>query len=76
VTHKLFGLDEKINLAGRLTTIREQWQGGKARYFRTGQGASLEKGALRHWVTIEIDKDPFSSEEFDITEADYKTLGG
>jgi hypothetical protein len=44
MVRKVYGLDEKIQLAGRSTTIREQWQRGKAREMRLGEGASLDKG--------------------------------
>ena len=62
---KLFGLDEAINLAGRSTTIREQFELGKAR-------PRLGKTPLRHWV--EIRKDAHSIEDFPVSEADFKFL--
>jgi hypothetical protein len=73
---KLYGLDERFKLAGRFTTVRQQWAAGKAREMRLGHGDKLGVKPLRHWVTLEIEKDPNSTEEIDISEADFKVLRG
>jgi hypothetical protein len=59
MAHKSTGLDENISLAGRPTTIREQWKLGKAHVM---------------WVTLDLEKDPRSTEQFHISGADLKTL--
>ena len=64
---KLFGLDETIRLAGRNTTIREQFGLGKTTPMPV-------KSPYQYRVSIE--KDGQSSEAFDISEADFKFLGG
>jgi hypothetical protein len=71
---KLFGLDEKINLAGRLTSIREQHQKNKVRTMRGNCGAVLGKDPFGHWAVIQ--KDDESTEQFDISEADFRYLRG
>jgi len=72
---KLFGLDEKINLAGRTTTIREQHKQGNAYTIRGNNGAVIGKNPFGHWAVV-VQKDTNSTEQFDISEADFKYLGG
>jgi hypothetical protein len=78
MTRPVFGLDEPIEIGGRTITIREQWRCGKAREMRFGEGPTLYKEPLRHWVTIETEAadDPFNMAQFDISEADFVTLRG
>ena len=71
---KLYGLDETITLAGKPTTIREQHSAGNVGAFRSASGPSLAKDPSRHSVNIQRDDAGF--EEFDISEADFKTLRG
>ncbi len=61
--HKLItGLDTEITLAGRTTTIREQWL--------------LDKASVAR-VVLDLEKEnPFSSEEFYISATDLQTLWG
>jgi hypothetical protein len=72
----LTGLDEKIKLAGRMTTIRDQWQAGKVQAFRLNDGPKLGQHPLWRWVRVDIEKDPSSTEEFYVSEADFKSLRG
>ena len=72
---KLFGLDEKINLAGRLTTIREQHQRGNTYTIRGNNGPEMGKDPFGHWAVV-IHKDTNSTEQFDISIADFKYLRG
>ena len=74
MARKIYGLDEHIKLAGRMTTIRKQFELGKAWPMRVGDAGHLGEKPLRHWV--EIEKDAYSTEEFDISEVDFKLLRG
>jgi hypothetical protein len=78
MTRPIFGLDQPIELGGGTITIREQWQRGKAHEMRLGEGPTLGKQPLRHWVTIETEAatDPFNTAQFDISEMDFRTLRG
>jgi hypothetical protein len=71
---KVHGLDEKINLAGRITTIREQHAAGKVRTFRGGSGPTLDKEPFSHWV--EIEKGDANTEGFHISASDFAILRG
>ena len=64
---KLFGLDEKIELAKGMgfTTIREQHQAGKVR---------VGKNTLGYYA--EIDRGSAGYVGFSISEIDFKFLGG
>jgi hypothetical protein len=71
---KLYGLDERFKLAGRFTSVRKQWLARKVRVLRPADGAELGKKPIPHWVTLEIEKDPNSTEQINISEADFKVL--
>jgi hypothetical protein len=74
----IFGLDQPIKLGGGTITIREQWQRGKAREMRLGEGPTLVRKPLQHWVIIETEAaaNPFNMAQYDISEADFKALRG
>jgi hypothetical protein len=74
MVRKITRLDEKITIAGYTTTIWEQWQLGNAYEFRYSNQEILRKSSPRHWVTIIVEKDPVSTEQFDISEADFEVL--
>jgi hypothetical protein len=72
---KLYGLDETIDLGGKPTTIREQHSARNAHPLRAARGPTISKDPSGHWVSVRRD-DTGAYEEFDISEADYKTLAG
>jgi len=71
---KLFELDEKINLAGRITTLREQHQNGKLYTIRGNNGPVFSKDPVGHWAVVM--KEANSTEQFGISEADFQYLRG
>jgi hypothetical protein len=72
---RLFGLDDKINLAGRLATGREQHQQGNTYTIRGDSGPRMGKEPFGHWAVV-IQKDTSSTEQFGISLADFKYLRG
>ena len=71
-----FGLDQSINLAGRMTTIRQQHEDGKVSAHRLAvTRASDGVTGPVHCFAI-IQKDDMSTEQFPISEPDYNYLMG
>lgn len=79
---KLIGLDEPISLAGRVTTIRQEFNSGKAIKLSDGgvrvaiqgisSGVPLTRFFPHHRAFVE--KDDKSTAEIPITEAAYREL--
>ncbi len=66
---KLFGLDEKITVADRLTTIRAEYRASKVDMM--GAGGKPMRGDGSVWVNI---RTAAGIERFDISEEDFKAL--
>jgi len=65
---KLYRLDEPIMVTGRSTTIRKEWQTGKAIPMKQGeQRVGQPHQILRYSVVID-------GETFDLSGADYETI--
>jgi hypothetical protein len=79
---KLIGLDEPISLAGRVTTIRQEFNSGKAIKLSSEevrvavQGISSGEPSTRSFPTYRafVERDDKSTADIPITEAAYREL--
>jgi hypothetical protein len=70
---KIHGLDEKVKIAGRITTIRHEVESGTSVYsFRLGTKTPVGSRIDRHFIVVY--KTPNDSEEFDISKEDFEWL--
>ncbi len=70
----LFGLDQEINLAGRVTTIRKELADNNGHTMRAHIMQPDKPEVTRYWVVI--DKQPNYSEMFEVSKADLDYLRG
>jgi hypothetical protein len=71
---KLVGLDEKVEIAGRTTTLREQYQSGKLHTMRR-PSRSVGEDSFVHWALVRKD-DGRRPEQFAVSEQDFLYLRG
>jgi len=70
---KKVGLDEKVKIAGRTTTIREEAMKGTGAYTFT-LGTKTAAGSRIDRCFINVYKSPTGSEEFDVSKEDFEWL--
>ena len=69
-----FGLDQEIELAGRVTTIRKEWEGNNSHTMRSYVIKADKPEISRYWVVIY--KQPNNSESFEVSKTDFIYLQG
>ncbi|HXP75342.1 MAG TPA: hypothetical protein VN823_14460 [Stellaceae bacterium] len=74
-TRKLHGIEEKISLGGRITTILDELRRGSSGVYTFRLGEKTIKGSrdLRYFVNVVRGN---SSEQFDISKEDFERLRG
>jgi len=76
---KIWELDEEIALRGSrrgVTTVRKEWQAGKAHGIQPGEARTVVPPSLKDWVLIQIEVDFESTLAVAITKADFQILQG
>jgi hypothetical protein len=73
--HKVYGIEERISLFGRVTTILDEWRSETSGVysFRLGQTTIAGSHDLRYFVNV---VQGTSSEVFDISKEDFERLRG